>query len=81
MKFNCRKLLCYQLVAKFCRVVETNIFISAFILEYASYKGKMLLIALNELWINVISILSNIDISPLDSKCIIKWKIIKVVKN
>lgn len=76
MQFNYRKLLCYQ----FCRVPETSIFISVFILEYASYKGKMLLIAVNELQINVMSILSNIDKSPLERKCIIKWKIIKVVK-
>lgn len=41
----------------------------------------MLLIALNELGIKVMSILSNIDTSLLDWKCIIKWQIIKIVKN
>lgn len=75
MQFNCKKLLFYQLVAKFCTAPETNIFISVFMMEYTSYKGKMLLIALNELWIKVMSVLSNIDIPPLDCKCIIKWQL------
>lgn len=40
----------------------------------------MLLISLNELWINVMSVLSNIDVSPLDSKCIINTFIVVLVE-